>query len=194
MFLQSQLHSIASGSLHSQPHKREPFMNRLILPVITASALILGVCLPDNKLVAQTANDLVGTWTLVSITLEQDGKKTDFYGPNPRGQVKYDPNGHVLFIITRSDLPKFASNNREAGTPEENKAVVQGSIAYFGTYSVNETDKTITTHIESCTFPNWNGTDRKSSFNISGDELSITVITTPSTGTGTAYLVWKRAK
>jgi hypothetical protein len=169
-------------------------MNRLILPVITASALIFGVCLPDNKLIAQTAKGLVGTWMLVSITLEQDGKKTDFYGPNPRGQVTYDPNGHVLFIITRSDLPKFASNNREAGTPEETKAVVQGSIAYFGTYSVNETEKTITTHIESCTFPNWNGTDRKSSFDISGDELNIAVITTPSTGTGTAHLVWKRAK
>jgi lipocalin-like protein len=83
-----------------------------------------------------------------------------------REAKRRDPNGHVLFIITRSDLPEFASNNREAGTPEENKAVAQGSIAYFGTYSVNETDKTITTHIESCTFPNWNGTDRKLSFNI----------------------------
>jgi hypothetical protein len=28
----------------------------------------------------------VGTWTLDSIKLEQDGKKTDFYGPNPQGQ------------------------------------------------------------------------------------------------------------
>jgi hypothetical protein len=169
-------------------------VNRFCLPIITASALIFGFILP-KELAAQTAaKDLEGTWTLVSITLEQDGKKTDFYGPNPRGQETYDPNGHVLFIITRSDLPKFASNNREAGTPEENKAVAQGSIAYFGTYSVNETDKTITTHIESCTFPNWNGTDRKLSFNISGDELSITVITTPSTGTGTAHLVWKRAR
>ena len=94
---------------------------------------------------------MVGTWTLVSITLEQDGKKTDFYGPNPQGQVTYAPNGRVSLIITRLDLPKFGSNNREAGTTEENKAVVQGSIPYFGTYSVSETDKTITTHIESST-------------------------------------------
>jgi Lipocalin-like domain len=169
-------------------------MNRIVSSVLSASALIFGVFLPREEAAAQTAKDFVGTWTLVSITLEQDGKKTDFYGPNPRGQVTYDPNGHVLFIITRSDLPKFASNNREAGTPEETKAVVQGSIAYFGTYSVNETEETITTHIESCTFPNWNGTDRKSSFDISGDELNITVITPPSTGTGTAHLVWKRAQ
>jgi hypothetical protein len=90
----------------------------------------------------------VGTWTLVSITIEQDGKKTDLFGPNPQGQETRAANGRVSVIITRSDLPKFASNNRAAGTPEENKAVVQGSIAYFGTSSVNETDRTITTHIE----------------------------------------------
>jgi hypothetical protein len=100
----------------------------------------------------------------------------------------------MSLVITRSDLPKFASNNRQAGTSEENKAVVQGSIALFGTYSVSETDKTLTQHVESCSFPNWNGTDRKYSFDISGDELNSTVLTKPSTGTGTAYLVWKRAK
>jgi len=52
----------------------------------------------------------------------------------------------------KSDLPKFAANNRQAGTPEENKAVVQGSLAYFGTYSVDEAAKTVTIHIESCSF------------------------------------------
>ena len=170
-------------------------MNRFILPVITTSALIFGFILPSEKTAAQTtAKDLVGTWTLVSIALEQDGKKTDFYGPNPKGQRTYDPSGRFSEVITRADLPKFASNNRQAGTPEENKAVVQGSLAFFGTYSVSETDKTYTQHVESCTFPNWNGTERKYSFDISGDELNVTVISAPSTGTGTAYAVWKRAK
>jgi len=143
---------------------------------------------------AQQANDLVGTWTLVSLTVEQDGKKTDFYGPNPQGQMTYDADGHFSEILIRSDLPKFASNNRMAGTSEENKSIVQGSIAFFGTYSVSEADKIITRHIESCTFPNWNGTERKGSFNISGDELNYTSISGTSTGTGTADLVWKRAK
>ena len=106
----------------------------------------------------------------------------------------YDAHGRFSVIITHSDLPKFASNNRQAGTAEENKAIVQGSLASFGTYSVNETDKTYTQHVESCIFPNWNGTDRKYSFDISGDELNITVVSSPSTGMGTAHLVWKRAK
>jgi hypothetical protein len=38
--------------------------------------------------------------------------------------------------LNRADLPKFAANNRNVGTPEENKAIVQGSFAYFGTYTV----------------------------------------------------------
>ena len=169
-------------------------MNRLILPVITGSALIFGFALPSEKAVAQTtAKDLVGTWTLVSVTLERDGKKTDFYGPNPQGQMTFDPNGRISFMVTRSDLPKFASNNRQAGTPEENKAVVQGSLAYFGTYSVDEAAKTVTVHIEGCSFPNWNGIDQKRSFSISGDELKWGTPTT-SLGSGTALDVFKRAK
>jgi len=62
----------------------------------------------------------------------------------PQGLATYEANGRFSVIVTRSDLPKFASNNRQSGTPEENKAVVQGSIAFFGTYSVSETDKTLT--------------------------------------------------
>jgi len=119
-------------------------MNRFTLPFITASALIFGVFTPKEEALAQTAKDLVGTWTLVSITLERDGKKTDFYGPNPQGQLMYDANGRFPVIVTRSDLSKLASNNREAGTTEENKAIVQESLAYFGTYAVSEPDKTIT--------------------------------------------------
>jgi hypothetical protein len=143
---------------------------------------------------AQQAKDLVGTWTLVSLTFEQDGKKTDFYGPNPRGQLTYDADGHFSEILTRSDLPKFASNSRMTGTAEENKSIVQGILAQFGTYSVSEADKMITRHIESCTFPNYNGMDRKSSFSVSGDELSITGLSGTSTGTGTPHLIWKRAQ
>jgi hypothetical protein len=171
-------------------------MKRMISAVLTASALIFGVFIIREEALAQTTKDLVGTWTLVSITLERDSKKTDFYGPSPQGQVMYDADGRFSVIITRSDLPKFASDNREAGTAEENKVIVQGSLAYFGTYSVSETDKIITTHVESSTFPNWNGIDRKTSFNISGDELSTHVVSGPLTsiGTGTAYVVWKRAK
>ena len=168
-------------------------MNRMISSVLTASALIFGVFLPRGGAVAQTAKELEGMWTLVSVMLEEDGKKTDMYGANPQGQAIFAPNGRFSIMFIRSDIPKFASRNREAGTAEENKAAVQGGIAYFGTYSVSETDKVITYHLEGSTFPNWRDVDQKRLFKLSGDELTLTNLN-PSTGFGTGYSVWKRVK
>ena len=161
----------------------------LVLTIATFATVFV---LIDNA-VAQTAKEFVGTWTLVSITLEQDGKKTDMYGANPQGQAIFAPNGRFSIMFIRSDIPKFASSNREAGTPEENKAAVNGSIAYFGTYSVSETDNVITYHLEGSTFPNWRDVDQKRLFKLSGDELTLTNLA-PSTGSGTGYSVWKRVK
>ena len=100
------------------------------------------------------------------------------------------------FGLTSSHLGegrrKFASNNRLESTPDENKSVVQGSIAYFGIYTVNEADHTINFHIERCTFPNWDGTDQKRSVTITGDEMKYT--NTAASGGGKAELVFKRAK
>src|SRR6516225_5749269 len=140
-----------------------------------------------------TPKEPVGTWTIVSITQEKDGKTTDLFGPNPQGRRIIDADGHVFYMVTSGDLPKFASNNRAAGTPEENKAVVQGSIAYFGTITANETDKTYTQHIEVCTFPNWIGVERKSTYTINGDELDATT-SGSSVGEGTVRVVYKRAE
>ena len=78
------------------------------------------------------------------------------------------------------------------GTAEENKAAVQSNIAHFGTYSVNESDKTITFHIDTSTFPNWNGTEQKRPVTVTGDELKWA--TPASTGAGTAEVVLRRAK
>ena len=96
-------------------------------------------------------------------------------------------------MVTRADLPKFASNNRAAGTPEENKAVMEGSISYFGTVTTNEAEKTSITHIEVCTYPNWVGIERKASYTVNGDEL-ITLGSGSSVGEGTVRVVYKRAK
>jgi hypothetical protein len=88
---------------------------------------------------------LVGTWVLVSNTPTSPNART--FGPND-GVAIFEANGRFALSLVRSDLPKIASNNRDTGTPDENKAIVQGSIAYFGTYSVSEADGTVTLHIE----------------------------------------------
>ena len=76
---------------------------------------------------------------LVSNTTTSPNART--FGPND-GVAIFEANGRFSLSLVRSDLPKIASNNRDTGTPDENKAIVQGSIAYFGTYSVSEADGT----------------------------------------------------
>lgn len=139
------------------------------------------------------AQQIQGSWTLVSIYNEQDGKKIDMYGPNPRGFMILTPDGRFSMILMRASLPKFAANNRMKGTAEENQAVVQGSHADFGSYAVaGEKEQTVNLHMEASTFPNWDGQDQKRVMIVKGDEMRVT---NPfSTLGGTNYVVWKRAK
>ncbi|CAL8480946.1 lipocalin-like domain-containing protein [Caballeronia sp. S22] len=113
------------------------------------------------------------------------------YGNNPQGLAVFDANGHYILMTSRADLAKFASGNRTGGTPEENKAVVQGMIAHFGTYSVNESEQTITFHIATSSFPNWNGVEQKRPFSISGEQLKWA---TPGSSGGTAEVMLRRLR
>ena len=79
-----------------------------------------------------------------------------------------------------------------SNSADENKAVVQGSIAYFGTYSVNEADKSFAVQIEGATFPNWTGTAQKRGLSISGDDL--TFFTAAGSSGGSNEVKWKRVK
>ena len=161
--------------------------------MIVGSLLFLAFSLLAADAFGQTAKELAGSWKLISVTVNRGGDKTEPFGPNPKGIVTFDRNGRFSIVVTRSDLPKFASNNREMGTSEENKTIVQGSIAYFGTYTVNEDDRMFIVHVEGSTFPNWVGTDQKRIFAITGDELKYTN-SSRSGGAGTSLVVWKRAK
>jgi len=166
--------------------------------VTTISLLILGAALFADHAVAQHKSlkeQLVGTWTLVSAaSVSSDGGKVDVFGPNPKGTLIYTSDGHFALVQMRADLPKLASNNRAQGTPDENKAVVQGSIAYFGTYSVNEAEKVITLQLEGSTFANLvgGGEQRRVVTSLSADELKFANPRTPSGAT--LEVGWKRAR
>jgi hypothetical protein len=136
---------------------------------------------------------IVGTWTAVSQYVDQDGKKFEPFGPNPKGMVVYDANGRFILLLQRATLPKFASNNRMAGTAEENQAIVQGSIAYFGRYTIDEPGRKMHLHYESSTYPNWDDVDQTRLLEISGDQLTI-ISPVSAVGGGTVHLVLRREK
>jgi hypothetical protein len=140
---------------------------------------------------ATLKQQIVGTWAVVSSTHERDGKKTEPLGPHPVGYYMFDQAGHYSLQSMRSDLPKFASNNKNAGTDAENRAVVQGINTIFGTYTINEEDHSVTVHIIGGSFPNWAGADQKRKIAINGDTLTWTVAMGP---VGTTVITLKRAK
>ena len=140
---------------------------------------------------AQTAKDLVGTWhQAANVTTAQDGTKSDVFGPNPKGMLIMNQDGYFAVILHRPDVPKVASNNRVQGTPEENKAVVNGSIALYGSYALD--GKTLKLKVEGSTFPNWNGADQtREIIAFKGDEFTWRV--KGSTG-GTNETTFRRVK
>ncbi len=164
---------------------------------------VLGLCMAASSasfLIAESSfaqqkslkEELVGAWTLVSASSKlPDG--TPVWGSNPLGLIVFTRSGYYSTQLMRSDLPKYASNNRGKGTPEEYKAIAMGSVANFGTYTVNEENKTFTISYDGSTFPNRKGTKETRPFVIEGDQLRITN-PAPSTGGQSSQLVYRRAK
>ena len=171
-------------------------MNRRIILGIFATATV-GLVFVAGFADAQkkTLNEqLVGTWLIATAdNIRPDGSRFQGFGPDPKGILMFDANGWFSFQLAQPGRPKFASDNRLQGTAEENKATVQGSLSYYGKYSVEEADRVLHLYIESSSWPNFDGIDNKRIItSLSDDELKWY---SPAGSIGTtAEVVWKRAK
>jgi hypothetical protein len=168
-------------------------MNRSLILLCAAATIALAGA-PANAQQRLLKDQLVGTWTVVSqYTVSPAGKREESYGEKPIGRLTFDAAGRFSYILFDPARPKFASRDKNHGTPEEYAAIVQGGQAYFGTYSINDANDRLTYHIEGSLEPSWQGTDRTGvSVTLVNDELKYNA-TTPATGV-TAYQVWKRLK
>jgi hypothetical protein len=98
---------------------------------------------------------LVGTWMQVSLdTVTANGTRRPLYGENAKGMIIYTADGYFTLMQASVDLPKLKSGLPSKATPEEAKAVVANSIAYFGRYSLNETSMVLSLDIQASTFAN----------------------------------------
>ena len=90
-------------------------------------------------------------------------------------------------------MPKFASNNRLKGTPEEYTVASQRGLSIFGTYTVDEEKKTVTFNITSSSFPNMAGQAQTRVIEtLTADEFKNS--TTVAGGRGSAFNLYKRGK
>ena len=152
-------------------------MKRTSIVGIFSIAMMVSVLMPLTVMGQQKSlkDQLVGTWIYVSSTAKRDDG-SNVPRPSLQGAVTYTADGRFHFITTRTDAPKYASSDPTRPSADEAMATASGSIAYMGTYTVDEGTKTIHANIETSTFPNLVGApnQRRIVTSITGDEMRFT--------------------
>lgn len=170
------------------------------MPTALFAPALFAALVWTNTAFAQPAKtmraQLVGTWNLVIAEITAaDGTKTLPFGDKPKGQIIFTSDGYFSQVHVSSGLPKIASNNRLAGTDADNKAIVQGTLSLFGTYSVDEEKKTLTFNIVASTFPNQEGASQTRTIDkLTADEFVNTNRGAARTGPAAAANYYTRAK
>jgi len=111
-------------------------------------------------------DQLVGQWQLVSIGINDAAP----YGANPTGSMLLDAAGHYSIIVVSNGGAR--------------------NISYYGTYTVDESNKSVTMHIAGGTRANADGRDQTRQVTVDGDQL---IEQTPPGRKGSIKMTWKRA-
>ena len=132
--------------------------------IFTLSAItVLGLALLPSSIVAQQRTlkeQLVGTWAFVSCdSTTATGAKVPLCAAPADGILTLDASGWSANVITPRGRAKFATSDRAAASADQVKAAALNVTANFGTWSVNEGDKTI--HFVGALTPNNDGVDVK---------------------------------
>ena len=137
---------------------------------------------------------LVGPWNIVSNeATTKEGKKNQSFGAKPSGILILDASGRYATVFGRPDRPKLkeSSSVRSDASAAEFGEAARAFGANFGTWSVNEADKTLTRKYELALIPNNDKQEVKASVTLVKDELKL--VSTSAAGTKTET-VYRRAK
>jgi hypothetical protein len=132
-------------------------------------ALALVAASPVAAALAQGSSlkdQLVGQWQLVSIGINNAAP----YGDSPTGSMLLDAAGHYSIIVISNGGAR--------------------NISYYGTYTVDESSKSVTMHVAGGTRANADGQDQTRQVTVDGDQL---VEQTPPGRKGSIKMTWKRA-
>jgi hypothetical protein len=119
---------------------------------------------------------LVGSWSFVSsVNTRNDGTLVDRWGPNTRGILMFDGNGHFSQIITGSESRMFGSK----------------TYCAFGEYEYDAENQNLSLRFSGCSIAKVIGSlQERKVLQLTSDELKYV---NPLTASGTiAEVLWKR--
>ena len=167
-------------------------MKRIIVAACALALFAFGGEVAQQK---SLKDRLVGSWHfLVAEVTAPDGKKAYPFGPNAarHGDLHGRRKFHADDIA--SEVPKIANGNRLNATPEEYAGIMRGTIAQFGTYTVDEENKTFTMTFTASTFPNWDGVAQTRTIDKLTDDEFINTNPQVGGGRGSGYNLYRRAR
>lgn len=128
---------------------------------------------------------LVGTWMLVA--LGGEGVLVERLGTNPVGILVYDASENMSVQIMNQEHGRLPLS-----TDKDIKAAFQSYVGYFGKYSIDLEERSITHHVVGSLYPRDVGRDFKRLYEFSGDQLILTATGLIAGDPIAAHLVWER--
>jgi len=144
-----------------------------------------------------SGGQLVGTWRLISrvVRLEDGAAVQEGLGTTAKGYLMYDSSGHMAVQLLRPDRSTAIDCNTSSSAPSDNSPqLLNGYEAYFGTYTIDETNQTVTHHLEGALAAADVGRNLVRKFQISGDKLTIVVRTSTPKERQIRTLTWERVR
>lgn len=174
-------------------------MNRRAAITRAAASALLLCPFASGKMKASAIHQKFwGVWRLISIESRDKatGEVRYPYGSNPVGRLTYDASGRMsaqLMNPTRRHIGgppnrTSAAAMRDAST-DDLREILTGYAAYFGTFDIDETARTVIHHVQACLTPSWVGGDLRRTYEFTGANR---LILTVSGDQAVTRLVWER--
>lgn len=134
---------------------------------------------------------MLGHWRLLSWTgRTADGDEVRHGGADPLGDLLYLPSGRMAVQISHGGRERFGSRDLAAGDEPGQASAYRTYIAYAGTFSVPEPGIVIH-HVEHALHPDQAGMDKRRSFALDGDRLTLRTQPVATAGaTASSVLLW----
>ena len=169
-------------------------MKRLSL-FLSLAALLCSAQAPKQFARRNMSDEFVGAWKLISLERRTAaGEVTYPMGQNPVGRLTYDALGRMSVQIMRPDRPKPQGVTPASWSAQEKAAAFDGFIAYYGTFTVSETERAVIHHVEASLYPHWVGSDQRRLYEFSGSQLILRALNGSGGPATESRLVWERAR
>jgi hypothetical protein len=123
-------------------------------------------------------DQFAGVWRLIRCeSRDAEGQVREPFGPHPVGRIVYDRSGRMSAQLMNPDregaLYSPAGGVSRDATEEDVRRAVGGYVAYFGTFSVDETKGVVIHHVQCALDPSWVGGDQVREYEFDGDRLTL---------------------